>query len=90
MTKKELIAKLAEKTELKKVEVENLLNLLVEEVETAVKAKEDFTINGLGTFKVTHRAERKGRNPKTGEELTIPAKDVVTFKTAKSLNDLVK
>ena len=77
MNKAELVAALTEKTGLAKKDNEKVLNSLIE------------TIVEFGTFKVRERAERMGRNPKTMEELLIPASKAPTFKAGKALKDAV-
>jgi len=85
MNKKELIASIAEIAEIKKVEAEKALNAFIEVVTEALSEGERVKIVGFGTFYVTERAERSGRNPRTGEEIRIPAKKVVKFKQSKNL-----
>jgi DNA-binding protein HU-beta len=85
MTKIELVAKAAEKAEVSKKIAEKVINAFLETVEEAVKAGEEVRIVGFGSFQVVKRAERKGINPKTKEEIVIPAKKVVRFKPGKKL-----
>jgi len=87
MNKKELIATMAEMAGLKKVEAEKALNAFIEAVTDALATGDRVRIVGFGTFYVTKRAERKGRNPRTGEEIRIPARKVVKFKGSKGLFD---
>jgi len=87
MNKKQLIAAMAEIAEIKKVEAERALNAFIEAVTEALASGDKVRIVGFGTFYVTERAERKGRNPRTGEEMTIPARKVVKFRGSKGLLD---
>lgn len=79
MNKKELIAT--------KVEAERALNAFIEAVIDALASGERVRIVRFGTFYVTERAERKGRNPRTGEKMTIPTRKVVKFRSSKGLLD---
>ena len=87
MTKSELVTFLAEKSELTKKQMTEILTLLAE---TAyVEAKKGFTIPGLGKLVIVKRKARIGRNPATGAEIKIPAKTVLKFKIAKACKDAV-
>jgi DNA-binding protein HU-beta len=90
MTKKELIDKVAATTEMKKVEVEKVVNAVFETATETLASGEQIQIVGFGTFLVKERGERKGRNPKTGEEITIGASKAPAFKAGKSLKAAVK
>jgi DNA-binding protein HU-beta len=85
MTKTQTIATLAEKTGLSKSDVSNML----EEVAKLAyaEAKNGFTLPGIGKLVLVDRKERQGRNPATGETITIPAKTVVKFRVAKACKD---
>ncbi len=87
MTKTQTIAALADKTGLKKTDVSNLLDELA--VLACAEAKNGFLIPGIGKLVLVDRAERQGRNPATGETITIPAKQVVKFRVAKACKDAV-
>ncbi|MFH1137900.1 MAG: HU family DNA-binding protein [Pseudomonadota bacterium] len=87
MTKAELVALLAEKTEASKASVEKVLSSLVEVIVGEVKAGRDITLTGLGSFALTERAPRKGRNPRTGEEVDIEARKAIKFKPSKTVKD---
>ncbi len=90
MNKSELIAKMSEKAELSKKDTEQALNAFVGSVEEALEDGDKVQLVGFGTFEVRHRAARKGKNPQTGEEITIKAADVPVFKAGKSLKEKVK
>lgn len=68
---------------------EEILNAVFEKIRTALAAGEPVDINGFGKFEVIGKKERPGRNPVTGEPLTIPAKKAVKFKPAKNLKESV-
>ncbi|RUM30821.1 MAG: DNA-binding protein [Aquifex sp.] len=85
MTKAELVAKIAEKAGITKKEADAAIKAFVEAIHELFEKEENLRIPGLGTFKVTVRSARKGRNPRTGEVIEIPARKVLTFKPAKEL-----
>jgi DNA-binding protein HU-beta len=87
MKKAELVAALAEKTELSKADVERVLDHLASVVTETLKASDEIKLSGLGTFKSAKRAARKGKNPQTGAVVEIPAKVVPVFKPGKELKD---
>jgi DNA-binding protein HU-beta len=89
VNKADLVAKIAEKSELTKKDAEKALNAFIEAVEEALKNGDKVQLVGFGTFEVRERAERKGRNPQTKEEITIPASKAPIFKAGKALKDLV-
>lgn len=66
------------------------LNALLEDISKNLKSGKDVVFTGFGTFTVSKRKARKGRNPQTGEEIKIPAKKVVRFKAGKGLKEAVK
>ena len=87
MTKSELISKTAEKAGITKTAAERAVNAAIEAVVEALSKGERVAIPGLGVFNVKQRKARKGRNPRTGKEITIPARKVVAFTAAKSLKE---
>lgn len=89
MNKAELVAALTEKTGLAKKDNEKVLNSLIETIIEELQNGEKISLVGFGTFEVKDRAERMGRNPKTMEELLIPASKAPTFKAGKALKDAV-
>ena len=89
MNKAELVAALTEKTGLAKKDNEKVLNSLIETIIEQLQNGEKISLVGFGTFEVRDRAERMGRNPKTMEELLIPASKAPTFKAGKALKDAV-
>lgn len=90
MNKQELINALAEKTGLKKKDVEAVLNGLLEEVTETLKKGEKVQFVGFGTFETRRRAGRTGRNPQTGEAIMIEEATVPVFKPGNKLKEAVK
>ena len=87
MNKAELIATVAEKTGASKAQVEKVMGSLVETIIAEVKAGNDISLTGLGTFSLAERAARKGRNPQTGEPIDIPESKSMKFKAGKPVKD---
>jgi nucleoid DNA-binding protein len=85
MTKQQLIEKVAAKTELKKSEVEVAVDSVLAMIAEALQANERVDLRGFGSFVVKDRKERQGRNPRTGETITIAAKRGASFKPGKEL-----
>lgn len=89
MNKTEFVAEIAEKTGVAKKDVEAVVGSLTDVVAGAASKGDSIQLIGFGTFSLKERAERKGRNPKTGEEITIPASRSVGFKPGKKLKEAV-
>lgn len=89
MNKSELIAAIAEKSELSKKDSEKALNAFVEVITDALKKEEKVQLIGFGTFDLTKRAAREGRNPSTGATIQIPASVTPKFTAGKALKDAV-
>ena len=89
MNKAELVANMAEKSQISKKDAEKALNAFVDSVEEALINGEKVQLVGFGSFEVRSRAERKGRNPQTKEEITIAASKAPIFKVGKALKDNV-
>ena len=85
MTKKELVAAMSAKSDLSKAAAERALNAFTAAVTGALKKGGTVGITGFGTFRVSHRSARKGRNPRTGAVITIKASKNPTFKSGKAL-----
>lgn len=85
MNKTELVKKIAEKAELSQADSKKALEATVEAIKEALAAGESVQLIGFGTFSVAERPERQGKNPRTGEVLTIPAKKVAKFKAGAGL-----
>ena len=89
MNKQELVTAIAEKTELSKKDAEGALKAFIDTVTEELVKGEKVQLVGFGTFEVTDRAERQGRNPSTGETITIAASKAPKFKAGKNLKELV-
>ena len=89
MKKSELVAALAYHAESSKVEAERFLDAFGKTIHAEILKAVKIVIPEVGTFQLSHREARKGRNPKTGEEIQIAARNNVTFKATKSLQDTV-
>ena len=89
MNKAELIAAAAEKANLSKKDTEMAVNAAIDVITEALADCEKVQLVGFGAFEVKARAERIGRNPKTKEEIKIPASKVPVFKPGKALKDAV-
>jgi DNA-binding protein HU-beta len=89
MTKAELVAKIAEDTNLTQAQTAKVFNCLIDTIAQEIKSSGNLAIAGLGTFSVVERASRPGINPRTKETITIPAKNTIKFNCAKALKDLV-
>ena len=89
MNKAELIAAMSEKAEISKKDAEKALKAFSDVVAEELKKGEKIQLVGFGTFEVTERAARTGRNPQSGEEMNIPASKAPKFKAGKALKDLI-
>ncbi|MCR4891080.1 MAG: HU family DNA-binding protein [Lachnospiraceae bacterium] len=89
MNKTELVAAVAEKSSLTKKDAEAAIKAFTETVSDQLKKGDKVQLVGFGTFEVTKRAKREGRNPRTGEPMDIPASKAPRFKAGKALKDLV-
>ncbi|TKB08820.1 HU family DNA-binding protein [Desulforhopalus sp. IMCC35007] len=90
MNKGDLVEKVATECGLSKAVSDQVLNSILSSITEAVKAGDKVTLIGFGTFSVSARSAREGRNPQTGETIQIPAKKSVKFKAGSKLNDAVK
>jgi DNA-binding protein HU-beta len=89
LNKTDLVNAVAEKAELTKKEAERALSAVFSSIEEALAQGDKVQLVGFGTFEVRDRAQRTGRNPKTGEEIIIPASKVPAFKPGKALKEAV-
>ncbi|MDF2523536.1 MAG: bacterial nucleoid DNA-binding protein [Clostridiales bacterium] len=89
MNKSDLVSSMAEKAELSKKDAEKALTAFIESVEETLVQGEKVQLVGFGTFEVRERAERKGRNPQTKDEITIPASKAPIFRVGKALKDTI-
>lgn len=90
MKKAEFIEAVASKSELTKQDAKKAVDSLFETISTTLSKGEKVQLVGLGTFEVRERSERTGRNPQTGEEMTIPATKIPGFKAGKEFKEAVK
>jgi len=89
MNKSQLVSDVAEKTGFSKKDSEKAITAVFEAIEASLEAGDKVQLVGFGMFDVKERAARMGRNPKTKEEIQIPATRVPTFKAGKALKDAV-
>ena len=89
MNKSELIDAIADIAKLTKTDASAALDAVINSVTNALKEGDSVTLVGFGTFSVKDRAERQGRNPQTGEAITIKAAKIPSFKAGKALKDAV-
>ena len=89
MNKTELVAAIAEQAELSKKDTESALKAFIDVVTDELTKGEKIQLVGFGTFEVAERAAREGRNPLTGEKMTIKASKAPKFKAGKALKDIV-
>jgi DNA-binding protein HU-beta len=90
MNKTDLITNIAQKSGLSKKDVENVLNGFFGEVTTALAGGEKVQLIGFGTFETRKRNGRTGRNPQTGQQITIPESVIPAFKAGNKLKEAVK
>ncbi len=94
MTKKDIaeyiIQKFNDELNLSKKEVYEIVSEVFKIIEETLKSGEKVQITGFGTFLVKHRKAKKGRNPKTGEEVPVPDRYVIVFKPSRKLLDFIK
>ena len=89
MNKTELVAAIAEKAEISKKDAENALKAFVDVTSAELKKGEKVQLVGFGTFEVSKRSARTGRNPQTGETMKIKASKAPKFKAGKALKDAI-
>ncbi len=89
MNKSELINAIAEQANLSKADAGRSLDALIKTIETTLKAGDSISLVGFGSFEVKARSARTGRNPQTGQEISIAAANVPAFKPGKGLKDAV-
>ncbi len=89
MTKAELIDKVSSDGNLSKTDASNAVNSVIDSISKALKKGDRVTLVGFGSFDVSKRKKRDGRNPRTGETIKIPATKTPTFKAGKALKEMV-
>ncbi len=90
MNKADLIDAIAGSAELSKADAKKALDAFIEATSESLKSGDRVALVGFGSFSVSERSARTGRNPQTGKEIKIPAKKVVKFKAGSELADVVK
>ena len=90
MNKTEFINAVAAKGEMDKKAAEKAVNAVIAAIADELAKGEKIQLVGFGTFEIRERAEKQGRNPRTGETMTVPASKVPAFKAGKALKDAVK
>lgn len=89
MNKKELVDFIADSADISKAAAEKALNGTLQAIADTLKKGDKITLIGFGTFSVSTREARKGRNPQTGKTIDIPAKKVVKFKAGNKLSEAI-
>ena len=87
MTKNDLVSVISEQADLSKTEASEVLEELLGIIKATLESDEEVKVAGFGKFEVKEKADRRGRNPHTGEEITIESRKVVTFKPSALLRD---
>lgn len=90
MTKQDLIAVVAEKTDITKAEATKVVEEVINAITESLAKGDDVQIAGFGKFAVRDRAERTGKNPRTGEKIVIPATKTPAFVAGKALKEAIK
>lgn len=90
MTKAELVAKMAAVSGVTKAAAERALNGCLAGIRSSLRRREAVTLVGFGTFTVSRRKARKGRNPRTGELITIAGTNVPRFRPSRALKDALR
>ncbi len=89
MTKADLVESVAKEAEMTKKDAEQLVEIICDNIVGTLNKGEKIELRGFGSFRVRERNARQGRNPKTGEPVSIPAKRVAYFKPGKDLKELI-
>jgi len=89
MTKADLVEKVANEADMTKKDAEQLVEIIFDSITETLNRGEKIELRGFGSFRVRERNSRKGRNPKTGSSVDIPAKRVAYFEPGKELKELI-
>jgi integration host factor subunit beta len=89
MTKADLVDEVAGKVDLTKKEAEGIVNSVFDSIVQSLQAGEKIELRGFGSFRIRSRKPRIGRNPKTGDKVEVPPKQIPYFKPGKELKDLI-
>lgn len=90
MNKSQLVSKIADEAKISKATAEKVLASLTKAITQALKKGDTVTLVGFGTFGVTHRKAREGRNPQTGQKIRIPSRKIPRFRPGKALKSAVQ
>jgi len=90
MNKETMVDRIAEEAGINKAQADRALKSMLDSITQSLKSKDTVTLTGFGTFLVSERKPRQGRNPQTGETIAIPGGTVPKFKAGKNLKDAVK
>ncbi len=90
MTKGDIVSEMAQRANITKAAAEKALNAFVDGVTTSLKKGEKVSLVGFGSFDISERAARSGRNPRTGATINIPASKAPKFRAGKALKDAVR
>jgi nucleoid DNA-binding protein len=90
MTKKDIVLKIAEETDIKQIDVKKVVQRALDQITLALSKGETVELRNFGVFKVKSRKPRLGRNPKTGDQVPIPERKVVTFKAGMIMKKKVR
>lgn len=90
MKKAELIDRVAKEAKIPRAAAERAINSFTDTITEVLQTGDKITLPGFGTFLVSNRSSRKGRNPRTGEEIEIPAVKIPKFKVGKGLKEAVR
>ncbi len=88
-TKTDLVEEIAQETNLTKTKAKEAVDALLDSLSKELSSGSKVTLTGFGTFQVKEQKSKRGRNPQTGEVMTIPAKNVVKFSPGKSLRNIL-
>lgn len=89
MTKADLVERVAHEADMTKKDAEQLVEIIFDTIISTLNKGEKIELRGFGSFRLRSRNSRKGRNPKTGESVDIPAKRVAYFKPGKELKEVI-
>ena len=90
LTKNDMMERLLENFEISRKDAKSLVDLFFEEIKHALEQGQSVKLSGFGNFDLRDKSERPGRNPKTGEEIPVTARRVVTFKAGQKLEGMVE
>ena len=89
MTKADLVEVVAEAADVPRKQADEVVQVVLDSIITALARDEKVELRGFGSFRIRQRGERTGRNPKTGEQVDVPAKKIPYFKPGKELKELI-